>query len=357
MKNVGALNIMLPKPDTCIGCPLYERPHGKKMGFSVPDGTGANGVMIVAEALGEQEEKEGKGLVGQSGYTLFQQLKRIDIERDDFTIFNTIACRPPDNKLVKQPYEQAAIEHCAPNLDRAIADAKIVAQAYGKTFTIVTLGITAFKRVMGYDYKKNAALLKKDTYGYPFWSKVYEAWVFHAPHPAYLLRGNTHLWPVVHFTFQRALEVAEHGFRYDEEDYLLDPDPDSFEEWIKGYERSLINDPENPLSYDIETPYKAKSKDEEEIGKEEAALNEDHTILRCAFSYWANDRSYTTSVVWDIRYMGGIERLFRVAPFVLGWNSDKYDYPRVSRYEPSKSVGVCHSLLLAIYRGMEVSCR
>lgn len=332
---------MIPKPDTCKGCPLYERPHGKPMGFSVPDGTGLNGVMIVAEALGEQEEQVGRGLVGKSGYTLFQQLKRIDIEREDFTIFNTIACRPPDNKLVKMSYEHEAIKHCSLNLANAIAAAKAVAKSQGKTFVIVTLGVTPFKSILNLDYKKDAELLKKDYYGYPFWSDTYACWVVAAPHPAFLLRGNTHLWPIVHFVFKRALEIAEQGLKLDEPDYLLDPQPAGFDNWIRGYIQSLEAQVDNPLSYDIETPYKKKVKDEDEVGKEEAALDDDHTILRCSFAYLGVDgATHTTSVVWDAKYMSGIERLFQTAPYVLGWNSDKYDYPRVSRYVTVRGIGL-----------------
>lgn len=332
---------MLPKPDTCIGCPLYSRPHGKTMGFSYPTGTGKNGVMIVAEALGKDEELAGVPLIGKSGYTLFQQLKRIDIEREDFTIFNTIACRPPDNKLVKMVYEADAIAHCAPNLDRAIMAAKGIAKDNGKTFIIVALGLTPFKRLLNLDYKRHGDLLKKDNYAYPFWSDTYSCWVLHAPHPAYLLRGNTQLWPVVQFVFKRALEIANDGLRLDEPDYLLDPNPTPFDGWIDGYVRSLTHIPDNPLSYDIETPYKKKVKDEDEVGKEEAALDDDHTILRCSFAYADREGiTHTTSVVWDAKYMAGIERLFEVAPFVLGWNSDKYDYPRVSRYIHVKGIGL-----------------
>src|SRR6266496_5015457 len=160
----------LDKPLECSGCPLFSGPFGKKTGFSVPSGTGLNGVMVVAEALGKDEEQEGIGLVGSSGHTLFQQLKRVGIEREDFTIFNTVACRPPDNKLIKQPYEREAIEHCAPNLDAAIAGAREIAKVAGKTFVIVTLGAVAFKRIMGYDYKTHGKLLKKDYIAYPFWS-------------------------------------------------------------------------------------------------------------------------------------------------------------------------------------------
>lgn len=329
---------MIIKPDTCKGCPLYELPHGKKWGFSHPVGTGKNGVMVVAEALGKDEEQEGMALVGKSGYTLFQQLKRIDIEREDFTLFNTIACRPPDNKLVGMPYMQGAIEHCSPNLNSAIEKARAVARNNDKTFVIVTLGVTPFRRILGLDSHKDRELLKKDYYAYPFWSDTYECWVLNAPHPAYLLRGNTHLWPVIQFVFKRALEIANNGLVLDNPDYDLDPQPAGLDSWIKGYERTLILDPDNPLSYDIETPYKVKVKDEEEIGKEEDA---DHTILRISFSYLGADgKTHTVSVKWSAEYMAGIERLFDLANYVLGWNSDKYDYPRVSRHVKVRGIGL-----------------
>ena len=61
----------------------------------------------MAEAPGADEEQAGEGLVGKSGYALFQHLKRVDIDRDGFTIFNVVACRPPDNKLVTIAAAQA----------------------------------------------------------------------------------------------------------------------------------------------------------------------------------------------------------------------------------------------------------
>jgi hypothetical protein len=46
------------------------------------------------------------------------------------------------------PYMQGAIAHCRPNLDNsAIEEAKAVQRQNGKTFVIVTLGVTPFKRV------------------------------------------------------------------------------------------------------------------------------------------------------------------------------------------------------------------
>lgn len=332
---------MIDKPSTCVGCPLYEKPHGKTTGFSFPSGQGD--VLVVAEALGKEEEIVGEALVGKSGYTLFQDLKRVDIERESFTLFNVVACRPPDNKLVKMPWEKEAIAHCATNLDKVITDVRDRCKVNGKTFVIVTLGVTAFKRVLELDSKKDAALFKaKHYYSYPFWSDTYQAWVFNAPHPAFLVRGKTYLWPVVRFVFKRALEVSKGGMRLAEPNYLLDPSVVTFDDWCAGYEQELTRVPDSPLSYDIETPYKKKVKDEEELSKEEGDLPDDHIILRIGFSYW-NSSSNTTSTVsikWSAEFMAAIERLFQVATYVLGWNSDKYDYVRVRRYVEINGIGL-----------------
>jgi uracil-DNA glycosylase len=332
---------LLNKPaEICSRCPLYSGPFGKKVGFSLPDGKMTSGVAIVAEALGADEEKEGLPLVGASGYTLFQQLARIDIERDQFRILNVLSCRPPDNKLVKMPYEQAAIACCTPILDKNLAEAKAQARAQGQTFVIVTLGNTAFKKVCDYDDKKHKDLLKADFYAYPHWSDKYGAWVLNAPHPAFLLRGNTHLWPVVHFVFKRALEIAKDGLTLEDGDYNLDPTPEGFDEWINGYEKVLEFDPDSPLSYDIETPYKVKTKAEDDLSKDD--LDNDHTILRISFSYFdpVIGRTVTTSIKWSAEYLSGIERIFGLANYVLGWNSDKYDYPRVSKHVKIKGIGL-----------------
>ena len=333
---------MLAKPDIpCRSCPLYNNGQG----YVPSSGTGRNGVLIVGEAAGEQEAADGTPFIGASGHTLFQQLRRIDIDREGFIIHNVLSCRPPSNKLVKQPYELEAISCCSSLLDETIYKARKVALENHKTFVIVTLGVTAFKRVLGLDHKKDHDLFKaKHYYAYPFWSDRYQAWVYNAPHPAFLVRGSTHLWPVVQFVFKRALEVAEGGLVLEcsdpnGSDYLLDPDPGVFDIWIKGYLRSLEVDPNNPLSYDIETPYKKKKgTDEEELSKEDEYA--DHTILRISFSYWANNTAYTVSVKWSAEYLAGIEKLFSVALYVLGWNSDKYDYPRVARYVKVNGIGL-----------------
>lgn len=311
---------MLNKPESCRGCVLYEKPFGKPMGFSRPDGDGSSGVMVVGEALGETEELNGIGFVGKSGHYLFNNLARVGVQRDTLTIFNTIACRPPDNKLVGMSYEQACINHCRPNLDGAISNARDIATGSGKTFVIVTLGKTAFLRILGLDSKRDAGLLKEDYYCYPFWSQQYSAWVLAAPHPSYLMRGKQHETPVLQFAFKRALEIADGGLELSRPPYLLDPDPMTFSAWVDEVLKQDFSS--TYLSYDIETPYK-QGKSEDEVKKEDA---DDYTILRCAFSH----RSGTAvSIPWTASYFADLSRLFKSSIPKLGWNADLFDRPRV----------------------------
>jgi uracil-DNA glycosylase family 4 len=309
--------MMLAKPSSCSGCPLFEYPFGKKYGFSKPE-IGAPGVLVVGEALGEDEEQAGTAFVGKSGAYLFQSLKRVGIERSEVSITNTVWCRPPNNKLVGMPYESKCITHCSPNLDDAISNARLRATEANKTFVIVTLGRTAFKRVMGFHDKDT--VMQNDYLCYPFWNARYEAWVLAADHPAYLARGNHHLEPILQFAFKRAMEIRDSGLRYASPTYLLDPTPQEFSRWV---DECLSQD--GIISYDIETPYK-QGEDEEEVAK---ADDEDYTILRCSATYRAGTGC---SAPWRAEYLADWRRLFASPNAKLGWNSDNYDSPRVSRH-------------------------
>lgn len=308
---------MLPKPTSCSNCPLYEFPFGKKTGFSQVE-WGKPGVLLVGEALGEDEEIVGKPFQGKSGQYLFSNLQRVGIEREDLSITNVLWCRPPNNKLVGMPYESKCISHCASNLDGAISEARQRAVAAERTFVIVTLGKTAFKRVMGFEDKSPVML--NDYLGYPFWNVQYNAWVLAADHPSYIMRGNHHLVSILQWTVKRAVEISNDGLELQKPFYLLDPTPQEFSRWVDTClaEAQII-------SYDIETPYKLGS-DEEEVSKTD---DEDYTILRCSFSW---KPGHAASVPWRAEYLADLKRLFASGLPKLGWNSDNYDAPRVSKH-------------------------
>jgi uracil-DNA glycosylase len=79
-------------------------------------------LMIVGEAPGENEDRQGEPFVGQAGKLLDNMLRAIGLARDaakpEQAVFicNTIKCRPPRNR---NP-EPAEMARCAPFLERQI---------------------------------------------------------------------------------------------------------------------------------------------------------------------------------------------------------------------------------------------
>jgi len=55
-------------------------------------------VMIIGEAPGADEDKQGKPFVGRAGKLLTDILKAINFERDEVYIANILKCRPPNNR-------------------------------------------------------------------------------------------------------------------------------------------------------------------------------------------------------------------------------------------------------------------
>ena len=104
----------------CGGCPLQRIGSG----YAAVDGTGRSGVVIVAEALGEDEARLGHNLVGKAGQFTQRMLTRTrdpetqqPLEWDDFYRTNIIRCRPPNNELTGASYEFGALAHCRPYLE------------------------------------------------------------------------------------------------------------------------------------------------------------------------------------------------------------------------------------------------
>lgn len=319
---------MLNKPESCRGCPLSCSPLGSMMGFVPASGSGDNGVLVVLEAAGEHEVAEGIPTVGKAGYFMWQNLKRVGIEREGFRIHNVVSCRPPDNKLANMPYEAKAIEHCEPNLDTTIHAHVAHALSKNKTPVIVALGKISVKRVMGTELTE--AQLKLDYQCYALWNNRYKCWVIAADHPSYLMRGKTELLPILQFAFQRALEIAENGIRLDApkfpDDYLLNPTLDQFTRWVEEFEAYYAQHPNLILSYDIETPHK-KGASEDELEKDD----DDYVILQCSFSYIPGKAA---SVQWNKEYMPLFQRLFASECAKCGWNSNAYDNPRIQAQLP-----------------------
>lgn len=313
---------MIQKPKKCSGCPLF----GNGYGYVPVTGSSSKGVLIVAEAPGEEEAKAGTALIGKSGHYLFSNLARVGIERDGVLVHNILSCRPPDNKLVGMPYEKGAISHCSSNINQTISQHTSYCKSNNLTPVIVALGVTAFKSLL--DLNDRDPILKEDYLVYPHWSEKHQAFILGSHHPAYLIRGNHHLLPITQFVLKRALEIASNGLKPDTLSYDLDPTPHRFQEWIEEYKDAYRNDPENVfLSYDIETPMK-QGANEESVSKE---ADDDYTILRSSFCW---KPGHAVSVPWRAEYKYGLEQLFRHSGSKVGWNSENYDSPRVKAQMP-----------------------
>jgi len=74
-------------------------------------------IMIVGEAPGFNEDRQGEPFVGAAGKLLDTLLARIGLSRQDVYITNVLKCRPPQNRD-PMPNE---VESCSPYLARQLA--------------------------------------------------------------------------------------------------------------------------------------------------------------------------------------------------------------------------------------------
>lgn len=96
----------------CQKCPLGKT----RTNFVFGVGNQNADVMIIGEAPGAEEDKQGIPFVGRAGKLLTDILKAINFERDDVYIANILKCRPPNNRN-PLPAEMA---ECTPYLYKQI---------------------------------------------------------------------------------------------------------------------------------------------------------------------------------------------------------------------------------------------
>jgi uracil-DNA glycosylase len=97
---------------TCLNCPLGTTRTNFVFGSGNPNAD----VMVIGEAPGADEDKQGLPFVGRAGQLLTKILESINIQRDDVYICNILKCRPPNNRkpLVSETDE------CEPYLHKQI---------------------------------------------------------------------------------------------------------------------------------------------------------------------------------------------------------------------------------------------
>lgn len=79
----------------CVKCSELA---GKRTNIVFGYGNPGAKVVIVGEAPGAEEDKQGKPFVGRAGKLLTDILKAVNFERDEVFICNILKCRPPENR-------------------------------------------------------------------------------------------------------------------------------------------------------------------------------------------------------------------------------------------------------------------
>jgi DNA polymerase len=96
----------------CAACELHNSRQNAVCGV----GDHQADWLIIGEAPGADEDKQGEPFVGRAGQLLNEMLRAIGLRREQVFIANVLKCRPPDNR---DPHP-AEIEQCLPYLHRQI---------------------------------------------------------------------------------------------------------------------------------------------------------------------------------------------------------------------------------------------
>lgn len=311
---------MLNRPPSCGGCPL----HPVAEGFMVPSlATGDRyKVALVGEALGADEAIQGAPFVGKAGFKLTRLIEWAGLERGRFDIFNTVWCRPIDNKLEGTSFEKPAIEHCKEAHWRGLVGRNRVVVPMGNVPLAAFTGRKGILSLRGYITESVA------------WPEVH---ILPTVHPSFIQRGQSKYSAAFIHDLQKAVELARDGMRFEATEYHLDPLPGVAYEWAREYRQVLEVGNARYLAYDIETPYKG-----EDEGDLDPESDSSYHIDRIGFSYLGGK---ALSIPWEGPYLPTIRLLLESSGDKVVWNSG-FDTPRIRR-NGVKINGLIHDGMVA----------
>lgn len=160
-----------------------------------PSGEGKRKILIIAEAPGKDEDKEGIQLVGESGQLLSGIFQKHDINmRKDCTLTNALICRPPNNKITNNKM----VDWCRPNLINTVNELK--------PEIIVPLGNVAIESLLGWLWKGDDLGGATRWYGFQVPDQTLNAWICPTFHPAAILHSNND--PIIRGIVDRDLEAV-----------------------------------------------------------------------------------------------------------------------------------------------------
>ena len=157
------------KCEKCTKCPLSKT----RTNVVFSDGVPNSNLVLIGEAPGFYEDKEGKPFVGKAGQLLDKILASVDLSRNkDIYIMNTIKCRPPNNRDPEESEKTACREFLDSQLE--ILKPKI----------ILICGNVALKSMLSLPYGITRA--RGNWFIGPNGAKMMPIY-----HPSYLLRNDS----------------------------------------------------------------------------------------------------------------------------------------------------------------------
>lgn len=161
---------------TCVSCSL----HSTRTQTVFDRGSPAAPLMIVGEAPGKDEDKQGFPFVGRAGQLLADLLKAANVPEDQIYMANVLKCRPPKNKFPQDgPEPETCRNYLLKQIDIVQPKAIIVA---GKQALRYALLHGTHEKHNPLQPWINKQFRRKDLYGDIRFLCVY--------HPAYLIRRN-----------------------------------------------------------------------------------------------------------------------------------------------------------------------
>jgi DNA polymerase III subunit alpha len=148
----------------CSDCDLIQ-----ECNKPVLNSTGLYNIMIIGEAPGRDEDKNGIGFCGDSGKLVWKELERYNLKREFFNVSNVVKCYPSKSKTPNKIH----IKHCSKWLNEEIE--KI------QPTMILAFGNTNLK----FFNDEDSGIMNKNAN--TEWNFKYKTWISWCIHPASVL--------------------------------------------------------------------------------------------------------------------------------------------------------------------------
>ena len=163
--------------EKCLGC--HKCPLGEtRTNIVFDDGVPNPKLMLIGEAPGFYEDKEGKPFVGKAGQLLDRIFAAVGLTRKkDVYICNTIKCRPPENRNPLPEEKEACWEYLKSQIE--IIKPKIILLCGNIAVQSILGNVGGITKIRGKWFNSESAIVD-----------VFGAKMMPIFHPSYLLRND-----------------------------------------------------------------------------------------------------------------------------------------------------------------------